>query len=824
MADYPITVIVVMLIFTAVTSIKIILTETEDNFKISYTPTTARSLQEMKIYQEFTEGDVAMVLIFVTAKDGGSMHRISHLNETAQIIDYIGNHFPIRNTSFYQFCTNFCAANEPVVQFRNGLLVQEDEVRRHGKPNLENMNLSYPFSRLMGREVDMTPNFFGVQTWNFYERPMDAVTNIKDLRLILLMFRADKPSGWTDKDVTTWSRKVAKYYSNDYVSDLTVVRMSSMTYTQDELIRTERTLLPYLSVGFCIMVTVSICSVFVGAIILNQWSLHKISYAVNACICPLLASAAALGFLFWCGFRFGSILLVTPFLVLAIGVDDAFIMINSWERLCAERARKPVQDDILRNRMAAVLIDIGPSITITSLTNVLAFGISAMSTTPEIRLLCVSNMVAMAFDFFYTITLYAAVFAIGARYEMANESKENIKRDKTDKPDRDIRGFVNAYCEWLSNRFTFSMVIVLMIAYWGTSIYGALQVKPGLTPTKLFIADSPLIEVQRLRNTYIDPNYSFVTIFVNKAGNLSDPARIQRIKTLVDDYESMAECNGPQYTHIWIREYEKYLASTEEEEEETGEATAPYSEESIMKFIDWPENHHWGGFVKRNNKTNQIERFFFIVKYHGKNMSEWNEKLRMLTKWRAIADRYPDLNVSVFEDEATFSDQLLTLVPLTLQTSICTLLCMSATCFLFMYDYSTMIIASSSIFSIFVGVFGLLTLWDISLDPISMSVIVLSIGLSVDFPAHISYHFHRTSIEAGHEPIVQRMSSCLSAIGVPLLQCCLSTVLYVFCLAFVDCYFREIFIKTVIIVILLGTAHALFIIPATLCALSPKSS
>jgi len=37
------------------------------------------------------------------------------------------------------------------------------------------------------------------------------------------------------------------------------------------------------------------------------------------------------------------------------------------------------------------------------------------------------------------------------------------------------------------------------------------------------------------------------------------------------------------------------------------------------------------------------------------------------------------------------------------------------------------------------GVVGYMALWDISLDPVSMITIIMSIGFAIDFSAHITY-------------------------------------------------------------------------------------
>lgn len=55
------------------------------------------------------------------------------------------------------------------------------------------------------------------------------------------------------------------------------------------------------------------------------------------------------------------------------------------------------------SRVAHMLVDVGPSVTITSLTNFLAFLVGIYTPTPEIQLFCMGNSVAIMFDFFYQV-------------------------------------------------------------------------------------------------------------------------------------------------------------------------------------------------------------------------------------------------------------------------------------------------------------------------------------------------------------------------------------------------------------------------------------
>jgi len=86
---------------------------------------------------------------------------------------------------------------------------------------------------------------------------------------------------------------------------------------------------------------------------------------------------------------------VVPFLILAIGVDDVYIFLHCWAR---SDPRLP-----LRERVAEMLADAGPSITITSLTNWLSFAIGIGTPTPAIRTFCIFISVAVFCGYIYQV-------------------------------------------------------------------------------------------------------------------------------------------------------------------------------------------------------------------------------------------------------------------------------------------------------------------------------------------------------------------------------------------------------------------------------------
>lgn len=167
------------------------------------------------------------------------------------------------------------------------------------------------------------------------------------------------------------------------------------TFAQSEMIRSGFLIVPAILLGFVIMSFTSVSTVLLSATYFRQCNIHKISLAIAAVFCPIMASSTALGILFFAGVRFSSVLCITPFLVLAIGLDDAYLMMFSWQRVTKEMRENPSPDDSVAHRLSLVMVETGPAILISALTNFCADFVGSFTGSPEVTLLCVGSMASI---------------------------------------------------------------------------------------------------------------------------------------------------------------------------------------------------------------------------------------------------------------------------------------------------------------------------------------------------------------------------------------------------------------------------------------------
>lgn len=175
--------------------------------------------------------------------------------------------------------------------------------------------------------------------------------------------------------------------------------------------------------------------------------------------------------------------------------------------------------------------------------------------------------------------------------------------------------------------------------------------------------------------------------------------------------------------------------------------------------------------------------------------------------------------MTVFHPYFIYIDQFLEIMPQTIQSILVTSAFMMVVSFIMIPNPLCSLWVAFSILSIEAGVVGYMTWWGVNLDGIALINLIMCIGFSVDFSAHICYHYMS---EEGKSP-EERIAASLYALGLPIVQGAVSTILGVIGLAFAPSYLYVTFFKMIFLVIFLGAVHGLVLLPVLLSLFGPGS-
>jgi predicted RND superfamily exporter protein len=128
---------------------------------------------------------------------------------------------------------------------------------------------------------------------------------------------------------------------------------------------------------------------------------------LNAVLSVLLSILTGFGILFICHVPMTSLTSILPFIMFGIGLDDSFIIAGAFFR--TNESKDPVQ------RMIETMDEIGLSITLTSLTSILAFALGSMSSVPAVYWLCQYAYPTIFITYLYQITFFAASIVLDER-------------------------------------------------------------------------------------------------------------------------------------------------------------------------------------------------------------------------------------------------------------------------------------------------------------------------------------------------------------------------------------------------------------------------
>ncbi|PAV91531.1 hypothetical protein WR25_24572 [Diploscapter pachys] len=485
----------------------------------------------------------------------------------------------------------------------------------------------------------------------------EQTQRISNIRVVVLYFRTDRQNDHISNILDSFEDKLYSYamtYENPQVN----ITVNSDRVIAKEVRRNGMSAIPYFSI--------SILSVFIFILITNRREhfplTHSIVMSFLGIIGPLMAVATTFCLLFLFGFPFNSITLVMPFLIIGVGSDDVFIIIHCMRRTNPKHS--------LEEQIAETMEEAGPSITVTSLTNILSFGIGILTPTPAISLFCLYTCIAVLLDYIYQKEPIPV--------EIQHPSHHN--------------GVVTHYCTALNSIWIRLALLIVILFYWTVSLYGCTRMEVKMDTTNLVAKDSSLNNVAYIYEKFLWSEGQLVFVFVNSPPDVSTATGQHDMLDLVDRFERLPYSMGRNSTSFWLRSY-LYQMSLYQNDKQHIVGFYPLLDVWLLDAENG--GARWNDMIRlRRNGSRDlvgIDKFMFATGCAMGDDASWITRQMIQRHWRETAAMFPQYNVSIFQAYSFYVDQLDSIGSNTLSTVIVAALTMDLACYLMIPSASSII-------------------------------------------------------------------------------------------------------------------------------------
>ncbi|GMS83843.1 hypothetical protein PENTCL1PPCAC_6018, partial [Pristionchus entomophagus] len=810
-----------------------------------YAPIDGQSRVEEKALErfEFASGSHHYRMqVLATRKDDADMLQLPVLDELLAahriVTENVTANASINETridmQYGEMCGVYCKQSNAAVI---ALLQTFAESRGHSSA----LKMTYPNAEALNQRVYLGYSL-GAITFDDASPP-----HVLEARLVILHYMVDMslPGGRALAD--DFERKLRILFDKlTEISPLLRFQLLSRGREIEEQRAITLTSLPFLGMTVGVLTVFMLCT-------LIDFPLYKSQHleAIFGVLSPGMALWTAVGFLWWAGYPFSNILTIVPFLTVTIGIDDAFLILAGW--------RHSTKGASLEQRMGESVAISGASVTVTSVTDVLCFAIGFFSNMPVVRLFCVYTTLALFIDFFYQMTFFTAVLSIIVKRQLAIDEKRaerstdpetsSLERwtaklkesssslfalfprsssnsDAGSDDGKEQKGHLEAFVEWVHGGTAKTLVVIAFLIHIGVASYLATKVNTAFDMENLYLKDSPLTEISRRMQDHVLGEAFTVNFAVHPMPDFSNSTIRERFEEMLARLERIPHFSMPntpaESTNCWTRDFTAAIAFW-------GDDESFWSPEELLKnFREYEQDEKYITIGNDTAGNEVITGFFFTITY--KNFTSFLEVEDMMEIRRSILAEYSD-------DFIIFSHHPFEKVPTEsaasapsnfMQTAVSAIILMSVLVLLFVMDLEAIVSVVLSIVSICLGTVSYLHVWGVHLDAVALISTLMSIGFSVDYSAHVCYHYfaHASEELKEHEKEANKFSGServrrsklrllytLQGVGWPVLQSGISTLFGMIPLIFIRAYVVAVFWKTVILVGILGMAHALLLLP-----------
>ncbi|EYC33036.1 hypothetical protein Y032_0002g571 [Ancylostoma ceylanicum] len=477
-----------------------------------YTPTDAPSKTERQIIHDLwplgednyvpgravTQSREAQVT--VVAKNGGNILLPEYARSIKRLDMYIQNRIKVRfrnhTYTYRELCLRWKNRGCP----GNNHIQIISELYNHG------INITYPTFRI-GSSGYLGAGIGGVSL----SKDDNGTVILASARAWLMVYQL-KFFPINVSYVSGIWEKTFKLHMDNYPEDpfISLTYFHSQTLAE-ELKRNADSLAPRFIFAFVILVIFAvICSmVTIKGTFYFDWVLSKPILSVFGVINAGMGIASAMGGLILLDVQYNDIVAVMPFLVVAVGTDNMFLMVAAVKRTCRAAT--------VEQRIGECMADAAVSILITALTDAFSFGVGTITTIPAVQIFCIYTCCALVLTFLYQITFFCALLSLATKWEaegrhclwltptiapklasspsnrllwLGSRPHPDPKHASNIKHCSATKFFQNWYAPILMQPAIKALAGLWYCIYVGFAIYGCMHLREGLEPVNLLVDDS----------------------------------------------------------------------------------------------------------------------------------------------------------------------------------------------------------------------------------------------------------------------------------------------------------------------------------------------
>jgi len=546
-----------------------------------------------------------------------------------------------------------------------------------------------------------------------------------------------------------------------------------------------------------------------------------------------LSVICSFGTVFYFGIPYTTIAPLLPFILGGIGLDDAFIVAGSFSR--TNLHLNPVE------RIRWTMRDAGVSITLTSITSSLAFGLGTLSTVPAVFWLSYMAFPSVIFIYLSQITFFVACLALDARRMQqgrrdcctcisANvpESEEeetpiNVEtsNDRTRKQMQQLTSPVDRLMENYATTLTTTPIRILVFVMFAfftiAAASSALLIRQDFDVKDLMPKDSYYSDFLRAQEDYASFSPEYLTLFFRDVDQ-GDPEIQSKMYGFIDEMIEKLEIIKTPPPLFWLSDLERFLEIV------PSLATEPLNVQ-LDAFLSIPEARLFYSTMIVRDFGGNVTLSRVDINMDGLPESTIRDQIRTLDQITQIVQDYPVNQGRPNDNPAfyAFSEELFrweffrAIADELVFSAIVGVLSVSVVALVFIPHWSSAPIVLPFMCILYTDLLGVLQWAGISINPVTYIILAFSVGLLVDFLMHILLRYYETP-GTRREKVI----GTLGTMGSSILLGGTTTFLGTLPLAFANSnIFFTVFIAFVGLVVL-GITHGLILLPVVLATVGTE--